>query len=341
VDRVERTDPDHRPDPALMPWTSEDAMITNFPLTNPISSLARLLTAAAFAIAMVSVANAQQSFKTPEEAVDALVSASKARDRKGVLTVLGPDAADIVSSGDEVADASDRERVLEAYDVKHQLVMEGADKAVLVLGNQDWPFPIPLVRKDGAWRFDTAAGREEILFRRIGRNELSAIQAILAYVDAQHEYAEKGVGGNGVYAQRIVSRPGTKDGLYWPAQSGEDDSPLGEFAASAAAEGYRAGQQRIPYHGYYYKVLTRQGPNAPGGALDYVVRGKMIGGFALVAYPAQYGNSGVMTFLVNHQGTIYEKDLGPQTAAVAGGMTAFNPDSTWQRVSDADQASAK
>jgi len=315
-------------------------MITNLSLTNPISSLARLLTAAVLAFAMASAANAQQSFKTPEEAVDALVSAAKAHDRKGVLTVLGAGAADIVSSGDEVADRSDRDRVLEAYDAKHQLVMEGADKAVLVLGNQDWPFPIPLVRKDGTWRFDTAAGREEILFRRVGRNELAAIQAILAYVDAQHEYAEKGVGGNGVYAQRIVSRPGTKDGLYWPAQTGEDDSPLGEFAASAAAEGYRAGQQRIPYHGYYYKVLTRQGPNASGGALDYVVRGKMIGGFALVAYPAQYDNSGIMTFLVNHQGTIYEKDLGPQTAAIAGGMTAFNPDNTWQRVSEADLASS-
>jgi Protein of unknown function (DUF2950) len=310
-------------------------MITNFSLTNPISSLARLLTAAVLAFAMASVANAQQSFKTPEEAVDALVSAAKAHDRNGVLTVLGQSAADIVSSGDEVADRSDRDRVLEAYDANHRLVMEGADKAVLVLGNQDWPFPIPLVRKDGTWRFDTAAGREEILFRRIGRNELSAIQAILAYVDAQHEYAEKGVAGSGVYAQRIVSQPGKKDGLYWPAQSGADESPLGEFAASAAADGYRAGQQRIPYHGYYYKVLTRQGPNAPGGALDYIVRGNMMGGFALVAYPAEYRNSGVMTFLVNHQGVVYEKDLGPNTAAIAAGMAAFNPDSTWQRVANA------
>jgi Protein of unknown function (DUF2950) len=315
-------------------------MITNLFLTNPISSLARLLTAALLAFAMTSAASAQQSFKTPEEAVEALAGAAKAHDRKGVLAVLGADAADIVSSGDDVADRADRDRVIEAYDAKRQVVMEGADKAVLVLGNQDWPFPIPLVRKDGSWRFDTAAGREEILFRRIGRNELAAIQTILAFVDAQQEYAEKGIGGNGVYAQRIVSRPGTKDGLYWPAQSGEDESPLGDLAASAAAEGYRAGQQRIPYHGYYYKVLTRQGPNAPGGALDYVVRGKMIGGFALVAYPAQYGNSGVMTFLVNHQGTIYEKDLGEQTAGIAAGMTAFNPDNTWQRVSEADLASS-
>jgi hypothetical protein len=310
-------------------------MITNISLTNPLSSLARLLTAAVLAFAMASVANAQQSFKTPEEAVEALASAAKAHDRKGVLAVLGPDATDLVSSGDEVADRSDRDRVIEAYDAKHQVVMEGADKAVLIIGREDWPFPIPLVRKDGTWRFDTAAGREEILFRRIGRNELSAIQAILAYVDAQHEYAEKGVAGNGVYAQRIVSRPGKKDGLFWPAQSGADESPLGEFAASAAAEGYRAGQQRIPYHGYYYKVLTRQGPNAPGGALDYVVRGNMMGGFALVAYPAEYRNSGVMTFLVNHQGVVYEKDLGPNTARIAAGMTAFDPDASWQRVTDA------
>jgi hypothetical protein len=174
-----------------------------------------------------------------------------------------------------------------------------------------------------------------VLYRRIGRNELSAIQACLAYVDAQQEYAEKGVAGNGVYAQRIVSRPGRKDGLYWPEQAGAEESPLGAFVAAAAAEGYRAGQQRAPYHGYYYRILTRQGPNAPGGALDYVVRGNMVGGFALVAYPAEYRNSGVMTFLVNHQGTIFEKDLGPRTAAVAAGMTAFDPDRTWQRVTNA------
>jgi Protein of unknown function (DUF2950) len=314
-------------------------MITILSLTNPISFLARLasLTAAMLAFAIASVANAQQSFKTPEEAVDALVSAAKTGDRKAVLTVLGRDGADIVSSGDAIADASARNRVIEAYDAKHQVVMEGTDKAALIIGREDWPFPIPLVRKDNTWRFDTAAGREEILYRRIGRNELSAVQACLAYVDAQQEYAEQGVAGNGVYAQRIVSRPGKKDGLYWPAQSGADESPLGELAASAAAEGYRVGQQHAPYHGYYYKVLTRQGPNAPGGALDYIVRGKMIGGFALVAYPAEYRNSGVMTFLVNHQGNVYEKDLGPNTASITTGMTAFNPDKTWRRVTDAAQ----
>ena len=166
----------------------------------------------------------------------------------------------------------------------------------------------------------------------IGRNELNAIEASLAFVDAQQEYAEKGVAGNGVYAQQIVSQPGKKDGLYWPAASEEDESPLGELAASAAAEGYRAGQQRMPYHGYYYRVLTRQGPSALGGAIDYVVRGKMIGGFALVAYPAEYGNSGVMTFVVNHQGVVFQKDLGLSTARVAGAMTTFNPDQSWSRV---------
>jgi Protein of unknown function (DUF2950) len=266
-------------------------MMTILSITNLIRSRARLAFLTATVLAMASVANAQQSFKTAEEAASALVSAAKAGDRKAMLTVLGPEGADIVSSGDSVADASARNRVIESYDAKHQLVMEGTDKAVLIIGREDWPFPIPLVRKDNAWRFDTAAGRDEILYRRIGRNELSAIQACLAYVDAQQEYAERGVGGSGVYAQRIVSRPGRKDGLYWPAQSSDDESPLGEFAASAAAEGYRAGQQRAPYHGYYYKVLTRQGPNASGGALDYIVRGRMIGGFGLVAYPAEYRNS--------------------------------------------------
>jgi len=316
-------------------------MITILSLTNPTATLARrgLLTAAVLALAMAA-AHAQQSFKTAEEAADALVSAAKTGDRKAVLTVLGQKGADIVSSGDPVADASARNRVIEAYNAKPQMAMEGTDKAVLIIGHEDWPFPIPLVRKDGTWRFDTAAGREEILYRRIGRNELSAIQACLAYVDAQQEYAERGIAGNGVYAQRIVSGPGKNDGLYWPAQPSEDDSPLGELAASAAAEGYRVGQQRAPYHGYYYKVLTRQGPNAAGGALDYIVRGRMIGGFALVAYPAEYRNSGVMTFLVNHRGDVYEKDLGPNTAHIAAGITAFNPDNTWRRVTDAAQPPA-
>jgi hypothetical protein len=313
-------------------------MITILPFTNArrVAYLSRAAawTAAILVVATASVAIAQQSFKTAEEAAGALVNAARNGDRKAILAVLGPDGADIVSSGDAVADAATRKEFVAAYDAKHQIAMEGDDKAAMVIGQDDFPVPIPLVRKDGAWRFDTAGGREEILYRRIGRNELSTIEACRAYVDAQQEYAEKGVAGNGVYAQRMVSRPGKKDGLYWPAQSGEDESPLGELVAAATARGYRAGQERAPYHGYYYKILSRQGERAPGGALDYAVNGKMIGGFALVAYPAEYGNSGVVTFLVSHQGIVYQKDLGANTARLAERMTAFNPDSTWQPVTD-------
>ena len=283
-----------------------------------------------------SAAIAQQAFKTPDEAASALASAAKAGDMKALATVLGPDGEDIVSSGDEVADAATREKFVAAYDARHRIAMEGDDKAIMVIGPDDFPVPIPLVRKGGEWRFDTAAGREEILFRRIGKNELDAIQACLAYVDAQNEYAEKDRTSAGVnaYAQRIVSRPGKKDGLYWPTSQGEDPSPLGEFVAQATAQGYRVGGGRTPYHGYYFKILTRQGPAAPGGELDYVVRGNMIGGFALVAYPAEYRNSGVMTFLVSHAGTVFQKDLGPGTAKLAERMSSFNPDRTWQTVSD-------
>jgi Protein of unknown function (DUF2950) len=284
-----------------------------------------------------SDAAAQQAFKTPDEAAGALVKAAEAGDRKALVTVLGPDGEDIVSSGDEVADAATREKFVAAYNAKHQITMEG-DKAVMVVGQEDFPLPIPIVRKDGMWRFDTAAGLDEILFRRIGKNELDAIQTSLAYVDAQNEYAEKDRTGAGIntYAQRIISQPGKKDGLYWPTSQGEEDSPLGDLVAQATAQGYRAGGGRTPYHGYYFKILTKQGPAAPGGELDYVANGKMIGGFALVAYPAEYRNSGVMTFIVSHAGDVYQKDLGPNTAKLAERMTSFNPDSTWQKVADTE-----
>jgi hypothetical protein len=290
--------------------------------------------AAALIFAMASVASAQQSFKTPDDAADALASAARAGDIKGVIAVLGRDGVEIASSGDEVADAAARQIFLAAYDAKHQVTVEGDRKATLIIGPEEFPFPIPLVRKDGTWRFDTGTGRLEILYRRIGRNELDAIQACLAYVDAQDEYADKDRTGAGVatYAQRIVSQPGKKDGLYWPAAQGDEASPLGELVAYATAEGYRVGGGRTPFHGYYFKILTRQGPTAPGGELDYVVRGNMIGGFALVAYPAEYANSGVMTFLVNHNGTVFQKDLGSRTAKLAERMTSFNPDQTWKKV---------
>jgi Protein of unknown function (DUF2950) len=285
-----------------------------------------------------SVAAAQQAFKTPDEAASALVRAAKAGDMKALVTVLGPDGEDIVSSGDEVADQATREKFVAAYDAKHKIDMEGDSKAIIVIGQEDFPLPIPILRKDGMWRFDTAAGRDEILFRRIGKNELDAVQASLAYVDAQNEYAEKDRTGAGMntYAQRIISQPGKKDGLYWPASQGEEESPLGDLVAQATAQGYRVGGGRTPYHGYYFKILTKQGQAAPGGELDYVVNGKMIGGFALVAYPADYRNSGVMTFIVSHAGDVYQKDLGPNTARLAERMTSFNPDLTWQKVADTE-----
>jgi len=280
----------------------------------------------------ISAACAQENYRTPERAVDALVSAVKSGDAKQIVEVLGPDAEEIVESGDRVADAETREKFLAAYDAKHSISFLGDKKATLIIGPDDFPFPIPLARRRFGWEFDADAGRIEILYRRIGRNELDAIETCRAYLDAQNEYAEKDRdgGGRGVYAQRFLSSPGKHDGLYWPSNG--EVSPLGELFAKASAEGYKEGSEPEPYHGYYYQILTRQGSNAPGGALRYVVNGKMIGGYALVAYPAQYGNSGVMTFLVSHAGTVYQKDLGERTTSLARRMTAFDPDQTWKKV---------
>ena len=300
-----------------------------------IMSLAFALGTALAFLAMSWPAAAQPAYKTPEEAFGALVEAAKAGDATTMRRVLGPAGAEIVSSGDPVADKELLEKFLAAYAAKNRIADVSDTIKVLVIGPDDFVLPVPLAREGEGWRFDVIAARQEILYRRIGRNELAAIQACLAYVDAQNEYAAKDRDQPGAaYARRIVSRPGKKDGLYWPEESGEEQSPLGELVAAASAQGYRPGGRvgGTPFHGYYFKVLTRQGPNAPGGALDYVVRGRMIGGFALVAYPARYGNSGVMTFLVNHEGTVFEKDLGANTAMRAGSMTAFNPDHTWRKV---------
>jgi hypothetical protein len=308
-------------------------MIAILSLRNPCHA-SLISFAAALLLGLAATAHAQESFKTPEAAIEALGSAAKSDDSKALLSLLGQGGADIVSSGDAVADAAMRQQFITAYDAKHQVTMDGDSKATMIIGQDDFPFPIPLVRKNGAWQFDTLAGRREVLYRRIGRNELDAIQASLAYVDAQNDYAEMDRTGQGagVYAQRVVSEPGKMNGLYWPASQGGDESPLGELIAQATSQGYTVGGGRTPYHGYYFKILTRQGPNAPGGALDYVVRGKMIGGFALVAYPAEYGNSGVMTFLVNHGGTVFQKDFGPRTAEIAGQISSYNPDQTWKKV---------
>jgi hypothetical protein len=289
------------------------------------------LSAIVMLVLLTTASQAQQSYPTPEDAAAALAAAVKSGSKDEILKVLGSAADDIVSSGDDVADADTRQRFVSVYDTKHSIKAEGNKSATLILGAEDFPFPIPLVNTKAGWQFDTDEGRNEVLRRRIGRNELDAIQTALAYVDAQNEYADKDRGeGIGVYAQRIVSSPGKKDGLFWRDDS--DPSPLGELAAQASSEGYKVDGQGAPYHGYYFRILKGQGPDAPGGALNYVVNGKMIGGFALIAWPAEYGNSGVMTFLVNHAGTVYQKDLGKRTDAIASRTALFDPDQTWKKV---------
>jgi hypothetical protein len=278
----------------------------------------------------MSQATAQQSFGSPDEAAAGLAAAVKSGAKPDMLKVLGAGGEDIVSSGDEVADADARSKFTSAYDARHSVKADGK-KASLIVGPDDFPFPIPLVRTKTGWAFDTDEGRREILLRRIGRNELDTIQTCLAFVDAENEYADKDHGdGVGAYAQRIVSSSGKQDGLYW--KSDGNDSPLGALAAEASAEGYKAGSEPQPYHGYYYRILTGQGQGAPGGALSYLIKGKMIGGFALVAWPAEYGNSGVMTFTVSHAGVVYQKDLGKDTEAAAKRMMWFDPDRSWSKV---------
>jgi hypothetical protein len=296
-----------------------------------LKSLRRAVLPGMIVFALIgSAAQAQQSYKTPEDAAAALAAAVKSGPRD-ILKVLGRASEDIVFSGDEVADNDIRQRFSSMYDARHGIKAEGNKSATLVLGPDEFLFPIPLVNTKAGWEFDTDEGRIEVLRRRIGRNELDAIQTALAFVDAQNEYADKDRGeGAGVYAQRIVSSPGKKDGLFWRDDS--DPSPLGPLAAQASSEGYKADEGMTPYHGYYFRILKGQGPDAPGGALNYVVKGKMIGGFALIAWPAEYGNSGVMTFVVNHAGVVYQKDLGKRTDFVAKRLTLFDPDQTWKKV---------
>ncbi|SHG02838.1 DUF2950 domain-containing protein [Bradyrhizobium erythrophlei] len=302
-------------------------------MLNSLRRAASVCIGAIVAVMLVtSASRAQQAYPSPEDAAASLAAALKTGTRSAVMKVLGKDAEDIVESGDDVADAEMRQRFLSAYDARHSIKAEGNKKATLILGADDFPFPIPLVNNKAGWEFDAAAGRLEILYRRIGRNELDAIQTCLAFVDAENEYAEKDRGeGAGVYAQSIVSSPGKKDGLFW--RDDRDPSPLGELAAQASAEGYKVGEQAAPYHGYYFRILKGQGSDAPGGTFNYVVKGKMIGGFALIAYPAEYGNSGVMTFMVNHAGTVYQKDLGERTERIAKRIILFDPDQTWKKVS--------
>lgn len=284
----------------------------------------------------------QQSFPSAEAAVIAMEAALISADSKAFLAIFGPDADLLASSGDPAADQVAKKAFLEHFAEKHLIKAEGADRMILYVGNDEWPFAIPIDKAEDGWRFNTEEGTIEILARRIGSNELSTIQVCLAYVDAQREYASKDRNGDGLreYAQHFTSEPGTKNGLYWATGDGEEQSPFGPLVAEAQESGYLASEpdqkkgdgQPRPYHGYYYKILKAQDENAPGGAYDYMVGDKMIGGFALVAYPAQYESSGIMTFVTNHDGVVYQKDLGEETTTVARNMTLFGPDGTWEAV---------
>lgn len=296
-----------------------------------------------FALALMTSAQvtlaapaAQESFASPEAAITALVEAVKVNDQPMLRAILGPHAKKLISSGDKVADQQNREAFIKAYSEANKLAFEGDQQAVLVIGRDEWPMPIPLVKSPAGWQFDTPQGEKEILARRIGRNELSAIQVCLAIVDAAHEYATLDVDGDSIpeYASRFVSRPGKHDGLYWPTKSDEPLSPLGPLLAAATREGYTDSVTRplAPYHGYFYRILTQQGKDAPGGTRDYLFNGHMIGGFAVIAYPARYGVSGIMSFMVNQDGVVYEQNLGKNTAAIAAKIITFNPDARWRQV---------
>lgn len=279
-----------------------------------------------------------RTFATPEEGTRALVAALQPFNEGELIAILGPDGKEVISSGDDVADRSAAESFVESYQRKHRVVVE-EDEATLVVGDDDWPLPIPLVRTRGAWRFDTDAGKDELLARRVGRNELAAIESCRALVDAQQEFAAlNAAGGPPVYAQKFASDPGQRNGLYWETRPGDPPSPLGPLVAEAVAEGYGGGGARPaeagprPFHGYCFRMLTAQGPSAPGGARSFLVNGKMTGGFGAVAWPVEYGNSGIMTFIVSDDGVVYQKDLGDETEKAATAMTAFDPGEGWEIV---------
>jgi hypothetical protein len=277
----------------------------------------------------------QLTYASPEEAVQALITAAKAADSKGMFAILGSSAKPLVDSGDAVSDKARRARFVASYDEASKLERSGDTKVILTTGKDAWPFPIPLVKEAAGWRFDTAAGKDEILNRRIGSNELSTMQALLAYVDAQRDYYRLNPQKDKLqgYAQKLVSSKGKRDGLYYPTKAGESLSPLGPRFDAAKAEGYGGSDAKTTaYHGYHYRILKGQGADASGGAYDYRAQGRMIGGFALIAWPASYRNSGVMTFMVNHDGVVFEKDLGPGTATVVGEITRFNPDKGWKKL---------
>jgi hypothetical protein len=281
----------------------------------------------------------QKTFPSPQAAASALVAAAQNNDEKAMLEILGPSAKQIISSGDQTEDSNGRSMFVQRYSDMHRFVKEPDGTTTLYIGAENWPTPIPLVNKGNSWYFDTEAAEKEILYRRVGENELSTIRVCQQLVAAQKEYY--GAQGS-VYAQKIFGDEGQHNGLYWRAANGQPRSPIGPLVASAVAEGYTSarGADPIPYRGYYFRILTSQGKNAPGGAKSYVLDGKMSQGFAFLAYPAEYRSSGVMTFIVAQDGVVYRKDLGPSTAAVAKDLKEYNPDSSWKKDEDQQEESA-
>lgn len=287
-------------------------------------------------LAVAQQAQAQTVFNSPEEAMKSLVAAAQADDQQKMFEILGPEGKDIINSGDEVADKNNRERFVKAYQEKVDIIKD-KERASVVIGNDSYPMAIPIIKKGTGWVFDTQLGIQELLKRRIGRNELNAIRSCQAYVEAQREYASADRGMEGIiqYAQKFCSSEGKRDGLYWQTIEGQPPSPLGPFFVAASEEGYTPGQVCMiaptPYQGYHYKILTAQGKDAAGGAYNYVINGHMVAGFALAAWPAEYGVSGVMTFIVNQNGIVYEKDLGADTGKIAKAMMEYDPGPSWSR----------
>lgn len=294
-----------------------------------------LVGSACLAVLTACTSAKPKQFDSPEAAVSALIEAAAAENDDAVLAVLGKDAKALVSSGDPVADKNARDNFVQAYKAANSLDKSVAEFVTLEVGADKWPFPIPIVADGGKWHFDSGTGAEELINRRVGANELDTIQSCLAYVDAQREYYMRNAENAPLlhYASRLISTEGRKDGLYWPAAETEEESPLGEGFAKARAEGYlqEGTAKGEPFHGYIYRLLTRQGANAVGGAYDYVVNDQLLGGFGVVAFPAEYGNSGVMTFIVNHEGVVYSKDLGADTAKLAMAMESFDPAPDWKK----------
>jgi Protein of unknown function (DUF2950) len=295
-----------------------------------------------FVMGVYAAEPTQLSYASSDEAAAALVAAARSNDPAALRTILGPGSAPLISSGDKYADEAALRRFIELYDAQHALVPEGADHVMLEVGANGWTLPIPIVRRAGRWSFDAREGAQEIIDRRIGRDEIAAIRVCLAYVDAQNDYFErkKQETGIGVYAQQLVSAQGKHDGLYWPAGDGQEESPLEPLVAQARDEGYPGQMLRqslVPYQGYLFRILFSQGAEAPGGAKKYVQNGRMTGGFALIAWPANYASSGIMSFIVNQDGVVFQKDLGPQTAQSAASITQFNSDPSWAQIEVTDQ----